>query len=93
MERIASTHSHSNDSVKRKNSDSGNVTGGESNGDGYENSNEISELEKSNAYSVVKAHDDYDYDEVYFEPATAEDELFEQLNTLSVPVILNQNLE
>jgi len=44
-------------------------------------------------YSELMQHEDYDYDEVYFEPASEVEELLLQLGNLSVPTISNDELK
>ena len=42
---------------------------------------------------LVKANDDHDYDEPYFEPATEVDTLINQLERLEVPTIQQESLK
>ena len=63
-----------------------------SNNDGYE-SNNFHFLPNRSSYSIIVQHVEYDYDEVYFEPASQVDELLQQLSALSVPIISDEELK
>ena len=47
---------------------------------------------QNDGYSVIEIERDYDYSNVFFQPAMVETDLHEQLSTLSIPLIRNENL-
>ncbi len=49
--------------------------------------------ENNDGYSVIKSHSEYEYEEEYFEPASKEDELYLQLERLSVPILEKNDLQ